>query len=153
MPIRVTSPAFQDGTDIPRRYTCDGDDLSPELHWDELPAAAQSIALICDDPDAPGGDWVHWVLYNLPPRTTMLSAGVPVQASLADGAQQGKNDFHRLGYGGPCPPPGKPHRYFFRLYALDRAVALPAGASKAELLRAMQGHVIAEGQLMGRYGR
>ena len=153
MPIRVTSPAFQDGADIPRRYTCDGEDLSPELHWDELPAATRSIALICDDPDAPGGDWVHWVLYNLPPRATTLPAGMPAQATLTDGAHHGKNDFHRLGYGGPCPPPGKPHRYFFRLYALDTVPTLPAGASKDELLHAIQGHVVAEGQLMGRYGR
>ncbi len=153
MRIRVTSPAFQDAANIPRRYTCDGEDLSPELHWDELPAETKSVALICDDPDAPGGDWVHWVLYDLPAQTTMLPAGVPNQANLTDGAHQGQNDFHRLGYGGPCPPPGKPHRYFFRLYALDAPLALSAGASRDELLRAIKGHVLAEGQLMGRYGR
>lgn len=153
MRIRVTSPAFQDGAGIPRRYTCDGEDLSPELHWDELPAETKSAALVCEDPDAPGGDWVHWVLYNLRPKATMLPAGVPVQATLADGALQGKNDFHRLGYGGPCPPPGKPHRYFFRLYALDATLTLPSGASRDALLHAIKGHVLAEGQLMGRYGR
>lgn len=153
MRIRLTSPAFQDAADIPRRYTCDGEDLSPELHWDEPPAGTQSIALICDDPDAPGGDWVHWVLYDLGPGATMLPAGVPVRATLADGAQQGENDFRRLGYGGPCPPPGKPHRYFFRLYALDTALGLPPGIGRSEVMHAMKGHVLAEGQLMGRYGR
>lgn len=153
MNIRLTSPAFQDAANIPQRYTCDGEDVSPELHWDELPAETKSVALVCDDPDAPGGDWVHWVLYNLHPKTTTLPTGVPAQSTLADGALQGQNDFHRPGYGGPCPPPGKPHRYFFRLYALDTDLTLPAGASRDEFLRAIKGHVLAEGQLMGRYGR
>jgi hypothetical protein len=153
MRIRVTSPAFQDAGNVPRRYTCDGEDISPELHWDELPPETKSVALICDDPDAPGGDWVHWLLYSLPSQATMLPAGVPMRATLADGARHGKNDFRRLGYGGPCPPPGKPHRYFFRLYALDADLTLPAGASRDELLHAIKGHVLAEGQLMGRYGR
>jgi len=153
MSLKLSSSAFADGEMIPTPHTCDGDDVSPPLKWSEAPEGTQSFALICDDPDAPVGTWVHWVLYDIPPKFTQLTAGVPAKEVIEGGAKQGVNDFKRVGYGGPCPPPGKPHRYFFRVYALDIAPGLPAGATKADLLRAMEGHVLAEGQLMGLYGR
>ena len=115
--------------------------------------AAQSFALIADDPDAPVGTWVHWVLFDIPGKTRELPEGVAKQEELADGSRQGRNDFRRIGYGGPCPPPGRPHRYFFKLYALDGKLNLKAGATKAEVEKAMQRHVLAQGELIGRYGR
>jgi Raf kinase inhibitor-like YbhB/YbcL family protein len=153
MPIEITSTAFEQGMSIPSQYTGDGADQSPPLRWSELPSGTKSIALICDDPDAPRGTWVHWVLFNLPPGTRELEEGVPTTATLPSGAKQGKNDFGNIGYGGPAPPKGKPHRYFFNLYALAVVVDLPPGATKAELVDAMKGHVLAEGQLMGTYKR
>jgi Raf kinase inhibitor-like YbhB/YbcL family protein len=153
MKVHLTSAAFQEGQTIPRQYTADGKDISPPLQWDEPPQGTQSWALICDDPDAPRGTWVHWVLFNLPAETRSLEEGMPASATLANAAKQGKNDFRKLGYGGPAPPPGKPHRYFFKLYAVDQQLDLAAGATKAELVAALKGHVLAEGQLMGRYGR
>ncbi len=126
--------------------------LAP-LRWADPPQGTKTFALICDDPDAPRGTWVHWVLFNLPADRRELPEGVPAQETLDGGARQGKNDFGNLGYGGPAPPRGKPHRYFFKLYALDTALDLPAGATKDQVVAAMQGHVLAEGQLMGRYGR
>ena len=153
MTMKVTSSAFQAGQPIPATYTCEGLDISPPLHWSGVPAAAKSLALICDDPDAPVGTWVHWVLYDLPVTTTDLAEKVPTSETLPTGAKQGINDFKRVGYGGPCPPPGKPHRYYFKLYALDADLALKPRATKAELLRAMEGHLLAEGQLMGTYQR
>ncbi len=153
MPITVASPAFQSGATIPKQFTGDGDDKSPPLHWSEPPRGTKSLALICDDPDAPVGTWVHWVLYNLPAGTRELEEGVPTTETLNNGAKQGKNDFGKIGYGGPAPPKGKPHRYFFKLYALDRSVDLSPGATKAQLVKAMKGHILAEGQLVGRYGR
>lgn len=153
MSIELTSTAFQPGATIPKQYTGDGADRSPPLRWSEPPAGTHSLALICDDPDAPRGTWVHWVLFNLPGRTRELEEGVPKTETLANGAKQGKNDFGNLGYGGPAPPKGKPHRYVFKLYALDAALDLPGGASKAQLLDAMKGHILAEGQLTGTYGR
>ncbi|MER3427210.1 MAG: YbhB/YbcL family Raf kinase inhibitor-like protein [Pyrinomonas sp.] len=150
--MKITSAAFQDGGLIPRKYTCDGEDLSPPLAWADLPRETQSIALIADDPDAPRGTWVHWVIYDLPPEARELSEGVPPADTLPNGAKQGRNDFGKIGYGGPCPPRGT-HRYFFKLYALDRKLGLPAGKTKQELLDAMRGYVLAEAQLMGRYGR
>jgi hypothetical protein len=153
MNIPLTSPAFSEGAPIPIQYTCDGRDGSPPLQWSGVPANAQSIALICDDPDAPGGTWVHWVLFNLPARTTELEEGLPRIATLPNGAKQGQNDFHRLGFGGPCPPPGKAHRYFFKLYALDTTLTLGPNATKRDLVHAMTGHILAEGQLMGTYKR
>lgn len=152
MAIQVMSSAFQEGGMIPADYTCDGKDISPPLSWSGIPEGAVTLALICDDPDAPLGTWVHWVLYNLPASVQELPAGVPPQEKLASGAVQGKNDFRKLGYGGPCPPGGT-HRYYFKLYALDKALDLKPGATKKELLKAMEGHVLAEGQLMGRYRR
>lgn len=153
MSIPISSPAFQEGKPIPTQYTCDGEDLSPPLKWSKVPEGTKSLALISEDPDAPAGIWVHWVLYNLPPTITELPEGMPTQEVLPNGAKQGINDFKRIGYGGPCPPPGKPHRYFFKLYALDTELDLKPGATKQELLRAMEGHILAEGQLMGTYQR
>jgi Raf kinase inhibitor-like YbhB/YbcL family protein len=153
MTIEVSSSAFGSGATIPKQYTGDGADRSPPLRWSEPPAGTKSVALICDDPDAPRGTWVHWVLYNLPAQTRELDEGVPAKETLSNGAKQGKNDFGKIGYGGPAPPKGKPHRYFFKLYALDTAVDLPAGATKAQLVDAMKGHILAEGQLMGNFGR
>lgn len=152
MDIRVTSTAFTDGGTIPQKYTCDGADVSPPLAWDNVPEGTKSFALICDDPDAPMGTWVHWVLFNLPADTHNLPEAVPPDKELSNGARQGTNDFRKIGYGGPCPPSGT-HRYYFKLYALDTLLDLPAGVSKAQLLKAMEGHVLAEGQLMGRYSR
>ena len=151
--MRLSSAAFEEGTRIPRRFTADGSDVSPALTWAEIPQGAKSLALICDDPDAPRGVWVHWVLYDLPADRNELPEAVPTSGTLTAGGRQGKNDFGKLGYGGPAPPPGKPHRYFFKLYALDAAPALPDSPTKKQLETAMKGHVLAEAQLMGTYGR
>ena len=153
MKIELTSTAFQEGTDVPQKHTGDGVDVSPPLRWADPPQGTKSFALIGDDPDAPRGTWVHWVLYNLPPDQRELAEGLPAQEALANGARQGKNDFGKIGYGGPAPPRGKPHRYFFKLYALDVLLEVPAGATKAQVTGSMKGHVLAEGQLMGRYQR
>lgn len=153
MSIEVTSTAFQQGKAIPKQYTGDGVDQSPPLQWSEPPAGTKSLALICDDPDAPVGTWVHWVLFNLPADTRELKEGLPTTETLKDAPKQGKNDFGKIGYGGPAPPKGKPHRYFFKVYALDKAVDLTPGATKARLEEAMEGHILAEGQLMGTYQR
>jgi hypothetical protein len=151
MKLNLTTPAFAEGQPIPGRHAYDRQNLSPALQWSGVPPAAKSLALICDDPDAPMGTWVHWVIYDLPPATTGLAEGVPQSPELANGAKQGVNDYKRTGYGGPQPPPGKPHRYFFKLYALDVLLNLKPGLSKKELLKAMDGHILAEGQLMGTY--
>ena len=151
--MQLTSTAFTDGAAIPVKYTCQGKDVSPPLKWSGAPPEAKSLALIVDDPDAPAGTWVHWVLYDLSPAAGQLSEGVPKTQNLEGGARQGHNDFSRPGYGGPCPPPGKPHRYFFKLYALDNTLALKPGATKKDLERAMASHVLAEAQLMGTYQR
>ena len=150
MALLVTSTAFTEAQTIPEKHTCDGADVSPPLGWTGVPQNARSLALICDDPDAPAGTWVHWVLYGLPASATGLEEGTPKSEALASGARQGRNDFKRIGYGGPCPPRGAAHRYFFKLYALDSEISLAAGATKQELLRAMEGHVVAQGELMGR---
>jgi Raf kinase inhibitor-like YbhB/YbcL family protein len=148
----VTSPAFSGGQPIPSRYTCEGADVSPPLAWGEPPAGTASLALISDDPDAPGTTWVHWVAYNLPASSRQLPEGFPPDPQRPDGTRQGRTDFGRTGYGGPCPPSGT-HRYFFTLYALDTVLGLPPGATKAQLEAAMQGHVLARAQLMGTYKR
>src|SRR5713101_10130530 len=153
MAPQISSPAFSAGEAIPRKFTCDGPDVSPRLKWNEPPAKTKSFALIMDDPDAPAGTWVHWVLYSLPAGTTELPEGVEKQEQLANGAIQGRNDFRRIGYGGPCPPPGTPHRYYFKLYALDTKLNLKAGATKPELELAIKSHILGETELMGRYGR
>jgi Raf kinase inhibitor-like YbhB/YbcL family protein len=150
--MNLTSTAFQDAANIPKKHTEDDKDVSPPLQW-EAPNAVKSFALICDDPDAPRGTWVHWVIFNIPADKTDLPEAVPTSAKLPDGTRQGKNDFGKLGYGGPSPPPGKPHRYFFKLYALNSMLDLKEGATKKELEMAMAKHVLAEGQLMAKYGR
>ncbi|MHC4337023.1 MAG: YbhB/YbcL family Raf kinase inhibitor-like protein [Planctomycetota bacterium] len=152
MEIKITSSAFEDEGLIPAKYTCDGEDISPPLQWDAVPEGTKSVALICDDPDAPIGTFVHWVLFNLPADTKELAEGIPKGTTLPNGAQQGTSDFGRIGYGGPCPPSGT-HRYFFRIYALDTQLALAPGARKPDLLNTMQGHILAQGQLMGKYKR
>ena len=149
----LRSPAFGNGGQIPSQYTCGGSDQSPALAWNGVPAAARSLALIADDPDAPRGTWSHWLLWNLPARVTELPGGVPAREQLETGARQGTNDFGRLGYGGPCPPPGRPHRYYFHLFALNAALNLNPGAGRGQLERAMKGHVVAEAHWMGTYGR
>ena len=151
--MRLTSPAFQEGETIPKQHTADGKDVSPALAWADVPDATQSFALICDDPDAPRGTWVHWVLFNLPASCRGLPEGLPAQLVLADGSKQGTNDFKKAGYGGPSPPPGKPHRYFFKLYALSKPLSLKEGATKQQVVDALKGSVLAEAQLMGKYGR
>jgi Raf kinase inhibitor-like YbhB/YbcL family protein len=152
MAISVGSSAFQEGGLIPAKYTCDGNDLSVPLKWAGAPEGTKSIALISDDPDAPVGTWVHWVMWNIPPAARELAEGVPPKAELPDGSRQGVSDFGRPGYGGPCPPSGT-HRYYFKVYALDAMLDLPNSARKADLVKAMKGHVLAEGQLMGKYSR
>ncbi len=147
MAIQITSPSFADGQLIPQKYTCDSSNISPQLDWIGVPAGAQSLALIADDPDAPGGTWVHWVLFNIPVTMNGLPEGVK------GSGVQGRNDFSKLGYGGPCPPKGPAHRYFFKLYALDRSLSLNEGARKADVEKAMAGHILGQGQLMGKYGR
>jgi len=153
MSFQISSSAFSEGEMIPKKFTCDGPDVSPQLSWNGAPTSTHSFALIMDDPDAPVGTWVHWVLYNLPADTKELPEGVEKKEQLANGALQGRNDFRKVGYGGPCPPPGKPHRYFFKLYALDANLDLKAGATKADVERAMKGHVLGQAQIIGRYGR
>lgn len=153
MSFEIASTAFANGGMIPNKFTCDGPDVSPALNWTQAPAVTQSFALIMDDPDAPVGTWVHWVIYNLPANTREVPEGVEAKEHLTNGAIQGHNDFRRIGYGGPCPPAGSPHRYYFKLYALDTKLTLKAGATKGDLERAMKDHILAESELMGRYGR
>ena len=153
MPLQLTSLAFGQGEKIPSKFTGDGADVSPPLAWPVAPFGTRSFTLICDDPDAPRGTWVHWVLFNMSSDQQALDEGVPTTEKLANGALQGTNDFGKIGYGGPAPPPGKPHRYFFKLYALDAVLPLPAGSTKSQLVNAMKGHVIDEGELMGTYQR
>ncbi len=153
MPFNLTSTAFTAGGTIPKKFTCDGPDVSPAVAWTDPPANTKSLALIMDDPDAPVGTWVHWVLYDLPASVRDLPEGVPEHGELLSGARQGRNDFRKIGYGGPCPPAGPAHRYFFKLYALDAKVNLKPGTAKAELEKAMKGHILAQAELMGRYQR
>ncbi len=150
--MKLESTAFTENSVIPSKYTCDGANISPSLSWNSPPEGTQSLALIVDDPDAPGDIFVHWVLYDLPPEIRHLPGGIPSEANLAEGGVQGKNDFGNLGYGGPCPPSGT-HRYFFKLYALDRPLNLAAGATKNKLEAAMNGHILAAAELIGRYSR
>lgn len=145
--------SFENGDRIPVKYTCSGEDVSPPLSWEGVPEGTKSLVLICDDPDAPVGTWVHWVLYNLPRDIVGLGENVPPQKKLPNHALQGKNDFQRIGYGGPCPPPGRPHRYFFKLYALDTKLDADPGFTKNQVLQAMKGHIVGKAVLMGKYGR
>ncbi len=150
--MKLTSKAFDNNKTIPSQFTCDGKDISPALSWSQPPADTKSLALICDDPDAPGKTWVHWVVYNLPPSTRFLPEAIPLGRKIPDGGFQGINDFKKLSYGGPCPPGGT-HRYFFKVYALDKILDLEPGATKTELEAAMKGHILDGGELMGYYSR
>jgi Raf kinase inhibitor-like YbhB/YbcL family protein len=152
MSLGLTSPAFQQGSPIPVAYSCRGRDVSPALNWGESPAGTKSLALIMDDPDAPMGTWVHWVIYNIPASARGLPEAVPAGPQLKDGSLQGKNSGGQNGYNGPCPPSGT-HRYFFKLYALDTALSLSSGANKDQLLKAMQGHILAQAELMGTFSK
>jgi len=152
MSMQLTSTAFKEGQPIPRQYTCDGVNISPPLEWSGVPKTAKTITIVADDPDAPSGTWVHWVVYDLPAENIGLVENLPATANLKAGGFQGANDFRKIGYGGPCPPSGT-HRYFFKVYALDLELPLKAGATKAEVEKAMEGHIVAQGQLMGTYNR
>ena len=149
----LTSEAFRDGERLPTRFTADGLDVSPPLAWRGAPAATVAFALLVEDPDAPGGTFTHWLLWGLPPTTCALAEGVPRRHHVADGARQGRNDYGRVGWGGPSPPAGAAHRYAFRVCALDRPVALAPAGRAADLLRAIDGHVLAVAELVGVYGR
>jgi Raf kinase inhibitor-like YbhB/YbcL family protein len=153
MSFALSSKSFSSGSDIPKKFTCDGADVSPELSWKDAPAGTTSFVLVADDPDAPAGTWTHWVLYDLPSQTNGLPEGVPKQDELPDGGRQGRNDFGKIGYNGPCPPPGKPHRYYFKLYALDKKLNLNPGASKQQVERALEGHTLGKAEWVGRYQR
>ncbi len=153
MSFALQTNAFTPGGMIPKKYTCDAGDVSPELTWSGAPAGTQAFALIVDDPDAPAGTWTHWIAWDIPASTSKLAEGTPKNETLADGTRQGRNDFKRIGYNGPCPPPGKPHRYFFKLYALGTKVDLKAGASRSELESAMKGKALGQVEVMGKYGR
>jgi Raf kinase inhibitor-like YbhB/YbcL family protein len=151
--MKIESSVFADRSAIPKQHTCQGENSSPDLKWSAPPEGTKSLALIVDDPDAPAGTWVHWVLWNLPPTLRGLPEGIATNESLPDGTRQGVNDFKRIGYGGPCPPPGKAHRYFFKLYALDSSLELQASSTKAQLERAMQKHILEQAELVGTYQR
>ena len=153
MTLEIKSTAFSEGQPIPTKYTCDGDDVSPALTWNAGPQGTVSYALVCDDPDAPAGTWIHWVAYAIPADTTLLAEGVPKTDTLPSGIIQGKSSFNRIGYGGPCPPPGSPHRYFFRIYALDVDMKTTPGLTRDQLTAKMAGHLLAQGQIMGTYKR
>jgi Raf kinase inhibitor-like YbhB/YbcL family protein len=148
----LTSTIFKEGQPIPRQYTCDGVNVSPSLEWTAVPKTARTIAIIVDDPDAPSGTFTHWLLYNLSSETMGLVENSPAGETLKGGGQQGENDFGKVGYGGPCPPSGT-HRYFFKIYALDDELALKPGAKKADVEKAMEGHIVGQAQLMGTYKR
>lgn len=153
MTMHLKSPDFSAGTTIPKQFTCEGTDISPALQWNDPPTNVQSFALIADDPDAPVGTWVHWVAFDLPANLRALPQNFPKSEQSADGSRQGNNDFGRIGYNGPCPPPGKAHRYFFKLYALDTKLNLKPGSTKKDVERAMKGHILDQGEYMGRYSR
>ena len=150
--MKLTSAAFKEGGMIPKKYSCDDEDISPPLNWENIPSKTKELAMICDDPDAPMGTWVHWVIYKISPQVKGLTENIPTEKKLSSGMVQGMNDFGRIGYGGPCPPGGT-HRYFFKIYALDAVINLEPGATKAQVLRAIQGHILEETQLIGKYKR
>jgi Raf kinase inhibitor-like YbhB/YbcL family protein len=153
MGFALKSPQWKQGDTIPQRFTCDGKDVSPPLQWDGAPTGTKSFSLVTEDPDAPGGTFFHWVLYSLPATAHELPENLPKQKELPDGARQGRNSFGGIGYGGPCPPPGPAHHYYFRLYAIDKKLDLAPGASHGDLERAMKGHVLAQAEFMGLYKR
>ncbi len=152
MKLIVSSSAFQAGELIPKKFTCDGEEVSPPIAWSDVPKETKSVALISDDPDAPRGTWVHWVIFNIPPNAKGLPENIQPRSTLPDGSRQGMNDSREIGYGGPCPPSGT-HRYYFKVYALNTTLTLESGATKAQLLKAMEGHILGEGEVMGRYKR
>ncbi len=152
MEIQISSSAFTNDGFIPQKYTCDGENISPPLSWKNIPQDAKSIAIINDDPDAPMGTWVHWIIYNIPPNSNGLPENIKGLDKLPDGTMQGKNSWGKIGYGGPCPPSGV-HRYFFKIYALDKVLDLKPGATKEELLKEMKGHILSEGQFYAKYSR
>jgi len=152
MAIKLKSAVFEDSGIIPQKFTGIGDDVSPPLQWSPAPAGAKSLVITCNDPDAPGGNFVHWLLYGLPANITGLPENVPARAVLDNGARQGNTDIGSAGYGGPNPPRGV-HRYICKIFALDTLLNLPPGASEQQLLQAMKGHILEEGQLIGKYGR
>jgi Raf kinase inhibitor-like YbhB/YbcL family protein len=152
MAFTIASTAFKHEGMIPIQYTCDGADISPQLAWSNVPEGTKSFALICDDPDAPVGDWVHWVMFNIPSETRELKEEIANDAVLPNGARHGTNDFRKYGYGGPCPPGGT-HRYFFKLYALDSMLTLTGKVTKKDLLEGMKGHILGQAELMGKYSR
>ena len=152
-PLDLTSAGFRAGARIPADYACTGKNESPPLSWQGVPDGTRSIAVVCEDPDAHSGNFVHWILYNIPPGTKELAPGIPKKPVLPNGSAHGLNDFGKMEYGGPCPPPGKPHRYIFRLYALDTLLHLRAPVTRKSIGAAMQGHIIGQGELMGTFGR
>lgn len=151
--MKIECGDFQADGDIPVKFTCQGEDVSPALSWNGIPPGAASLVLLCEDPDAPGGLWVHWVAYDLPASADGLPEAVPKRPDIPSGGHQGMNDFGRVGYGGPCPPFGPAHRYHFRLYALDRRLGLPPKAARADVVKAMKGGILGHAELMGRYQR
>ena len=153
MALRLKSSTIEAGSTISRVYTCDGRDISPPLRWENAPPGTKNFALVCDDPDAPMGTWVHWVIYRIPADSDRLAEAIPLAEKLENGTLQGSNDFGRIGYGGPCPPRGKPHRYFFRLYALDAELSVGSGLTKNALLKEIEGHVLEQAEFYGVYGR
>ncbi|MDD5680634.1 MAG: YbhB/YbcL family Raf kinase inhibitor-like protein [Candidatus Omnitrophica bacterium] len=153
MALMIKSPAFKYGDTMPLKYTCKGQNISPPLFWEQPPVGTQSFAIICEDPDAPAGVWSHWVIYNILKGTTKLSEGIPKYDLVENGAKQGVTDFREIGYGGPCPPPGTEHRYFFRLYALDRILELESGLTRQQLLDAMEGHILEQIEIMVKFKR
>ncbi len=153
MALKLTSPQWRHGETIPKKHTADGSDVSPPLHFEGIPAGTKGFALVCDDPDAPVGTWVHWAIYDVPGVARGLPEGIPTVASLPDGSRQGKNSWNKIGYGGPSPPPGKPHRYFFRLYALREPLNAASGLSAKEVEAAARARSLEMAELMGTYGR
>lgn len=153
MALELKSPAFENNDFIPDKYTCRGENISPPLNWSGVPEGTKSFALICDDPDAPRGDWVHWIIYDIPAETSNLSEGIKSQKILPDGSKQGMTDFRETGYGGPCAPPGPPHRYLFKLYALDAVLNFKTALTKSELLKAIEKHIIEQTKLIGKFQR
>ncbi|MCL5005000.1 MAG: YbhB/YbcL family Raf kinase inhibitor-like protein [Acidobacteria bacterium] len=151
--FQVESTAFKAGEEIPKKFTCEGEDISPALRWTHPPRGTRSFALITEDPDAPSGTWIHWVVYDLPAQSRELSEGVPKQQQVSGGGSQGRNDFGRIGYGGPCPPPGGAHHYFFKIYALDTMLHLQPGVTKEEVLQAAKGHILGVAELMALFKR
>jgi len=153
MALTIKSSAFETGGMMPAKYTCKGEDVSPPMSWGAVPEGTKSFALICDDPDAPFMTWVHWVIYDIPADVTELGENTPKEKTLPDGTLQGRTDFRKIGYGGPCPPPGGPHRYFFKLYALDAKLNLGPGLTKKKLLEAMEGHILEQAEVIGKFKR